>query len=107
MMPRYLIEGSYTEDGTKGLVKEGGTRRRDTVTKVIEAMGGSVEAFYYTFGDRDVIVIYSAPDESTAAALSMAVNQTGKVRITTHPLLTAEDVDRAAKKTVGYRPPGA
>src|SRR5829696_6670343 len=91
VMPRYLIEGSYTGEGTKGLLQEGGTRRRDTVTKVIEGMGGSVEAFYYTFGDRDVIVIYSAPDEITAAALSMAVNQTGRVRITTHTLLTAED----------------
>jgi uncharacterized protein with GYD domain len=107
MMPRYLIEGSYTGDGTKGLVLEGGSRRRETVTKMIEEMGGSVEAFYYTFGERDVIVICSAPDDTTVLALSMAVNQTGKVRITTHPLLTVEDVDAAAKKTVAYRPPGA
>ena len=106
-MPRYLIEGSYTEDGAKGLIQEGGTRRRETVTKLIEGMGGSVEAFYYTFGERDVIVIYSVPDHSTALALSMAVNQSGKVRLTTHPLLTVEEVDQAAKKTVGYRPPGA
>ena len=106
-MPRYLIEGSYTDAGTKGLLQEGGSRRRDTVTKGIEAMGGSVEAFYYTFGHRDVIVIYSAPDEATALALSMAVNQTGMVRLTTHPLLSVEDVDRAAKLTVDYRAPGA
>lgn len=106
-MPRYLIEGSYTEDGTKGLLKEGGTSRRDTVTKLIEAIGGKLEAFYYTFGARDVIVIYSAPDEIAAAALSLAVNQSGKVRLTTYPLLSAEDIDQAAKKTVAYRPPGA
>jgi uncharacterized protein with GYD domain len=107
MMPRYLIEGSYTDDGTKGLLQEGGSSRRDTVTKLIEAMGGSVEAFYYVFGERDVILICSAPDDTTAVALSMAVNQSGKVRITTHPLLTPEDIDRAAKMTVAYRPPGA
>ena len=106
-MPRYLIEGTYTEDGTKGLLKEGASSRRDTVTKLIEGMGGKVEAFYFTFGNRDVILIYSVPDESTAVALSMAVNQSGKVRLTTHPLLTVEDVDRAAKTTVSYRPPGA
>ena len=106
-MPRYLIEGTYTEDGTKGLLKEGGSSRRDTVTKLIEGMGGSVESFYYTFGHRDVIAIYSVPDEASALALSMAVNQSGKVRVTTHPLLSIEDVDRAAKATVGYRPPGA
>jgi len=106
-MPRYLIEGSYSDDGTKGLLQEGASRRRDTVAKVIEGLGGTLEAFYFTFGDRDVIVIYSAPDEITAIALSMAVNQSGKVRLTTTPLLTVEDFDRAAKKNVGYRPPGA
>ena len=53
-----------------------------------------------------MIVIYSAPDEITAAALSLAVNQSGKVRLTTYPLLTADDIDRAAKKTVAYRAPG-
>jgi len=105
-MPRYLIEGSYTEEGTKGLLQEGGTRRRDTVTKMIENMGGTVEAFYYSFGVRDVVAIYTAPDDATALALSMAVNQSGRVRLTTHPLLTVEDVDQAAKKTIGYRPPG-
>src|SRR3982751_908833 len=104
-MPRYLIEGSYTSEGAKGVIQEGGSSRRDTVTKLIEGMGGSVEAFYYTFGERDVIVICSAPDEVTALALSMTVNQSGKVRVTTHPLLTVEDVDRAAKKTVSYRAP--
>jgi len=106
-MPRYLIEGTYTDEGTKGLLKEGASSRRETVTKLIEGMGGSVESFYYTFGNRDVIAIYSVPDDSAAAALSMAVNQSGKVRVTTHPLLTVEDVDRAARTTVGYRPPGA
>jgi uncharacterized protein with GYD domain len=106
-MPRYMIEGSYTDAGTTGLLQEGGSSRRDTVAKLIEGMGGSLEAFYYTFGNRDVIAIYSVPDESTAAAFAMAVNRSGKVRITTHPLLTAEDVDRAAKLTVGYRAPGA
>ena len=47
-MPRYLIEGSYTDDGTKGLLQDGGSRRRETVTKMIEALGGTLEAFYYT-----------------------------------------------------------
>jgi len=106
-MPRYLIEGSYTPDGTKGLLQEGGSSRRDTVKNMIEKMGGALEAFYYTFGHRDVIVIYSAPDEITAAAVSLAVNGSGKVSVTTHPLLTPEDFDKAAKVTVGYRPPGA
>jgi uncharacterized protein with GYD domain len=105
-MPRYLIEGYYTEDGTKGLLQEGGTRRRDTVTKMIEGMGGTMECLYYTFGARDVIAIYTVPDEATAAALALTVNQSGKVRITTHVLMTPEEVDEATKKTIAYRAPG-
>jgi uncharacterized protein with GYD domain len=105
-MPRYLIEGYYTEDGTKGLLQEGGTRRRDTVAKLIEGLGGTLESFYYTFGERDVLAIYTVPDEATAAALALAVNQSGKVRITTHVLMTPEEVDEAAKKTIAYRAPG-
>lgn len=106
-MPRYLIEGSYSNDGTKGVLQEGATRRRDTVAKLIEGMGGTLEAFYFSFGKRDVIAIFSAPDEITALALSMAVNQSGKVSLTTTPLLSVDDVDKATKKTVAYRPPGA
>ncbi len=106
-MPRYLIEGYYTEDGTKGLLQEGGTRRRDTVAQLIEGMGGTLECFYYAFGERDVVGIYAVPDEASAAAFALAVNQSGKVRIKTHVLMTPEEVDEAAKKSVAYRAPGA
>jgi uncharacterized protein with GYD domain len=106
-MPRYLIEGYYTEDGTKGLLQEGGTRRRDTVAQLIEGMGGALESFYYVFGERDVVAIFTVPDAATAAALALAVNQSGKVRIRTHVLMTPEEVDEAAKKSVAYRAPGA
>ena len=106
-MNHYLIEGQYTEDGTRGLLQEGGTGRRDAVTQLIEGMGGTVECFYYAFGERDVILVCTAPDATTAAALALAVNQSGKVRIQTHVLMTPEEVDEAAKKSVAYRPPGA
>jgi uncharacterized protein with GYD domain len=100
--------GSKEDVRRQGLLQEGGTRRRDTLSMAIEALGSRLEAFYYTFGDRDVIVIYSAPDEITATiVLSMAANKSGSVRLTTTPLLTAEDFDQTANKSVGYRPPGA
>lgn len=106
-MPRYLIEGQYTEAGTKGLLQEGGTRRRDTVAQLIEGMGGTLECFYYAFGETDVVGIYTMPDSAAAAAFALAVNQSGKVRIKTHVLITPEEVDEATKKSVAYRPPGA
>jgi len=105
-MPKYMIEATYTSDGTKGLMKEGGSKRRATVTANVKAAGGTVEAFYFAFGEADAIVIVDLPDNISAAALSMAVNASGAVTVKTQVLLTAEEVDRATKKTVKYRAPG-
>ena len=106
LMPKYLLQASYTAEGVKGVLKEGGSKRRAAVEKAMEALGGSVEQFYYSLGDDDVYVICSAPDNATIAAVSMAVNAAGAVRLKTSILLTPEEIDVAAKKTVNYRPPG-
>ena len=106
-MAKYLIEASYTTEGTKGLMSEGGSSRRATVQKMVEALGGKLEGFYYAFGDRDAVVIVDAPDNQTVAAISLAVNSSGAVTLKTTPLLTPEEIDQAAQKTVNYRPPGA
>ena len=103
-MPKYLLEASYTAEGAKGLAKDGGTGRRKLVTDMIKSVNGTVEAFYYAFGATDVFVIVEVPDAVTAAALSLAVNQSGAVHLRTHVLMTPEDMDQAVKKSVGYRP---
>jgi uncharacterized protein with GYD domain len=105
-MAKYLIQASYTAEGTKGVMKEGGTRRRKTVEDNVKAAGGAVEAFYFAFGDADAIVIADLPDNVTAAALSLAVNSSGLVALKTWVLLTPEEIDQASKKTVKYRAPG-
>jgi uncharacterized protein with GYD domain len=105
-MPKYLIQASYTGDGTKGLMKEGGSKRRATVDANVKSAGGTLEAFYFAFGEADVFVIVDFPDNATAAALSMAINATGAVALKTHVLLTPEEIDQATKKSVKYRAPG-
>ncbi len=105
-MPKYLIRASYTQEGVKGLLKEGGTSRRATVEQVIKGMGGTLEAFYYAFGEDDVFVIAELPDNASTAALSLAVGASGTVKLNTTVLLTPEEMDQATKKTVNYRPPG-
>lgn len=105
-MPKYLLEASYTAEGAKGLAKEGGTSRRKMVTDMVKGVNGTIEAFYYAFGTADVFIIADVPDAVTAAALSLAVNQSGAVHLKTHVLMTPEEMDQAAKKSVGYRPPG-
>lgn len=106
-MAKVMWHGSYTVDGIKGLLKEGGTGRRKAVEQLVASAGGKLEALYWAFGENDVYVIADLPDNATAAAVSLAVAGVGAVRINTVTLLTAEEMDTATKKSVTYRPPGA
>jgi len=106
-MGRYLFQGSYSTDGIKGVLKEGGTGRKAAIDAAAKAMGGRVEAYYFGFGDTDIYVIVDGIDNETAAAFSMGVAATGAVHsVKTTVLLTPEEIDSAAKKTLSYRPPG-
>jgi uncharacterized protein with GYD domain len=107
LVAKFLIKASYTSDGARGLLKEGGTARRAVVQKLVESLGGKVEAFYFAYGDADAYVLVDLPDVSTGVALSLAVNASGSVRLATIPLITAEEIDAASRKTVAYRAPGA
>jgi uncharacterized protein with GYD domain len=106
-MAKFLITGSYTAEGAKGLMKEGGSGRKAVVQKALEGLGGKIESIYYTFGANDVIVICDIPDSVSALALSLAANASGTVRLSSTPLLSVEDVDAACKKTTSYRGAGA
>ena len=104
-MPKYLTMVSYTPEGIKGLVKEGGTARRVAVEKILQKLGGRLEGFYFAFGDNDAYVISEGPDNATAAAISLAVT-TGAIRTKTIVLLTPEEVDQAVQKGAEYSPSG-
>jgi uncharacterized protein with GYD domain len=106
-MPKFMIKASYTAEGARGLLKEGGTARRAAVQKIIEGLGGKVEAFYFAYGEGDAYVITELPDTASGLAVSLAVNASGAVRLSTIPLITPEEIDAAAKKSVQYRAPGA
>jgi len=105
-MPKYLIQASYTAEGTKGLLKEGGSQRRATAQEALKSVGGRLDAFYYAFGETDVVAIADVPDNVSAAALSLAVSASGALNTRMTVLLTPEEIDQAAKMMVGYRPPG-
>jgi len=105
-MPKYLIKAAYNADGVRGLIKDGGSKRRAAVQKLVKDAGGKLEAFYYSYGDDDAIIIVDLPDAESGLAISLAVNASGAVRLTTTPLITPEEIDKAAKKMVKYRAPG-
>jgi uncharacterized protein with GYD domain len=106
-MSKYLISASYTPEGVKGLQSDGGSARRDVVAEAVQGLGGTLEGFYYGFGENDAYAIADLPDNESAAALVLAVNAGGGAVARTVVLLTPEEVDAAAERSVAYRPPGA
>ena len=105
-MPKYLLQASYTVEGTKGLLKDGGSKRRAVVEELLKGLGGRLEAFYFAFGKTDVYAIIDAPDSATVAGASLAINATGAVSVKTTVLMTPEEMDQATKKNVSYKAPG-
>jgi uncharacterized protein with GYD domain len=105
-MPKYLIQASYVGEGVKGLLKDGGTKRRAAAEAAAKSLGGSVESFYFAFGDTDAFVVVDLPDNVAMSALALTVGATGMVRSKTTVLLTPEEVDKVVQKTATYRAPG-
>jgi uncharacterized protein with GYD domain len=105
-MAKYLISGNYVGDGIKGLLAEGGSKRREAAKAAIASVGGTMDCLYYAFGDTDLYGICDFPDAASAVAISLLINSTGAVSLSFTPLLTPEDLDAAAAKSPSYRPPG-
>jgi uncharacterized protein with GYD domain len=105
-MAKYLWEVSYTNEGVKGLTKDGGTARRKATENLLKAAGGKLEAFYFAFGKYDAYIIAELPDSASAAAVCLAVNSSGSVAVRTTVLLTPEEIDKASEKSIPYSPPG-
>jgi uncharacterized protein with GYD domain len=106
-MPRYLFIGQYTAEGAKGVIKDGGSKRRQVANQVMESLGGRVESYYFGFGSDDFYVIADLPDHAAASAASLTVGASGTISLRTIVLLTPEEIDEAAKRSVQFSPPGA
>jgi len=105
-VPKYLFMGSYTATGAAGLRKEGGTGRRAATEQLLSSLGGKMEAYYFTFGSDDFILIADLPGNVQAAAGSLAASSSGGVTVRTTVLLTPEEMDAATKQSTTYRAPG-
>ncbi len=105
-MAKFLVTVSYTAEGAKGVRKDGGTKREEAARSAAESLGGKVEAFYFSFGKQDAIVIVDFPNAAAAAALSLAVGASGAAHCHTTPLLTSAEMDHAASAKTAYRAPG-
>ena len=105
-MPKYLLQVAYTSEGAKGLLKDGGSKRKASAQKLVEGLGGKIETFYFAFGKDGAVVIADLPDTASAAATSLALAASGAVTGHTTVLITPEEMDQATRKQVTYTPPG-
>ena len=109
-MPKYLFRTSHTVEGLKGLIKEGGSKRREAVAQAFKSVGGTLEAYYYAFGGTDLFIIVDLPDNVSATAASLNGNAAGTSKSEITVLITPEEVDQATdlvkEKGAAYRPPG-
>ena len=106
-MAKFLLRANYTQSGVSGLLKEGGSKRREALQATIEGVGGTLESFYYAIGDTDLFMIADLPDKETATAVSLIINAAGVLELKITELLEPEAIDAASQKSVPYRVPGA
>lgn len=106
-MPKFLVRVKYQPAGAKGVLKDGGSGRRKAVEELMASVGGSLDAFYFTFGEDDAILIIDTPDAETALGIAITVRASGAIRSDMTPLIPVGDVDRAIAVPVPFHPPGS
>ena len=107
-MAKYLFKARYTAEGLEGVMSAGGSARRAAADDLAKSLGGAIESFHFAFGDHDAYVICDLPDNKAAARLAMTVSSSGRVSVTTVPLLTVDEVDAIGAGTkLEYSAPGA
>ena len=110
-MPKYAILGGYTAETWARFI-DNPSDRTDAVNRAAQAVGGTVDNLYVTFGEDDFLVIAECPNDEAAAAISIAVGASGSLRnLRTIKLIDARELPAIlakAKSVVGaYVPPGA
>src|ERR1043166_1358001 len=101
-MPKYMIQANYSSEGWKGVQKDKASGRQEALSHSITALGGKLDALYFTFGEHDIVLIANLPDQESVAAFCIAASSAGVARTFTTALLTVEETDRALKKSVDY-----
>jgi len=105
-MALYMYQAAYTAESMAAQIKEPQDRIK-VVTPALEAMGGKVLAGGYPFGEYDVLVMYEAPDDETAASFAMVVAAGGAIKAArTTRLLNGQEWVESLQKAQGsqYRP---
>jgi uncharacterized protein with GYD domain len=108
-MALYMYQASYTAKSMAAQLKD----PQDPVEAIrptLEEMGATIMVAGFPFGEYDVLVVYEAPDDMTAASVAMAIAAAGEVRSakTTRVLSGQEWLESLRKRRIvtGKRPSG-
>ena len=108
-MPLYLSRFSYKPETWARLVDKP-EDRREAARTYIESVGGKLHGFWYAFGSYDGYNLWEAPDNTSMAAVALAIAGGGALSsFETTVLLTVDETLESLRKakTVQYRSPGA
>jgi len=97
-MAKYLFQGSYTVEGLRGLLREGGTQQGAAIAQCIHALGGTLEALYFAYGSDDFFLILDMPEQVAATAVTLALNAVGAVQGQMVVLIAPQEIDVAVQR---------
>jgi uncharacterized protein with GYD domain len=106
--PRTSAKATYSAQGLRGVVDGGDrTARVEAVQQQLGSAEATLESLYFAFGGSDVYVTFDAQDTTWMATIALTIGTSGAfTSVETIALLTPEEIDEAARRTVPYRPPG-
>jgi uncharacterized protein with GYD domain len=99
-MPQYMTQFTYTPEAW-AVMAQAPQEPGKIVRSMVEVLGGSITAFYYSFGEYDGVVLYDTPDDVTAAAAAVAANAAGDLKAIKTTVLLSEDKGREMMRKVG------
>ncbi len=103
-MPHYMFRATYTQKGIEGTKDATAASRIPAWKETFASLGGRFETAYWTLGDEDIVIIGEFPDTVAAVTASVQGRLAGTGKVTTTPLLTAEEFDRALAGDITYEP---
>lgn len=108
VMAKYMVLFNFGSDAIRRFVASPSDRAA-VVRGLVESVGGSLECYYWMFGQYDGMAVFELPDADTAAATILAIVSSGAfTRLETHELIEASDLTSIAERARGiaYQPPG-
>ena len=106
-MSKFMYSGNYTKRGIKGLLKDGGTARKEETVRLVESLGGKIEAFYWCYGSTDFVTIMDFPDHTTVTGMALNIAASGTFTGNLTPLISVEEMDEMVKVSIkDWKGPG-